>query len=67
MKLNVQFNDAQTEALESLASGLGTTRTGVIKTAIVLLSVAARERRAGNAIGIVNGDRVLREIEIVFA
>ena len=62
MKLNVQFTDRQTEALARMANELGTTRAGVLKTALALLEVAIREERAGNAIAVIRGETVVKEI-----
>ncbi len=61
-KLNVQFNERQTKALEEMAAELGTTKAGVLKAALALLELALRERREGNALGVVRGDRVVKEI-----
>jgi hypothetical protein len=61
-KLNVQFNDRQSKSLENMAEEMGTTRAGVLKTALALLEVAIRERKEGNALGVVKGDKVVKEI-----
>ena len=61
-KLNVQFNERQQKALDEMADELGTTKAGVLKTALSLLEVAIRERRDGNALGVVKGDKVVKEI-----
>ena len=61
-KLNVQFNDRQTQTLEQMAEEMGTTKAGVLKTALALLEVAIRERKEGNALGVVKGDKVVKEI-----
>jgi hypothetical protein len=61
-KLNVQFNERQQKALDEMADELGTTKAGVLKTALSLLEVAIRERRAGNALGVVKGEKVVKEI-----
>jgi hypothetical protein len=61
-KLNVQFNDRQAKRLEDMAEEMGTTRAGVLKTALALLDVAIRERKEGNALGVVKGDKVVKEI-----
>ena len=61
-KLNVQFNERQQKALDEMADELGTTKAGVLKTALSLLEVAIRERRDGNALGVVRGDKVVKEI-----
>ncbi len=61
-KLNVQFNERQNKSLEEMADEMGTTKAGVLKTALALLEVAIRERKDGNSLGVVNGDKVLKEI-----
>lgn len=61
-KLNVQFNDRQAKTLEDMAEEMGTTKAGVLKTALALLEVAIRERKEGNALGIVRGEKVVKEI-----
>ncbi len=61
-KLNVQFNDRQNKTLEEMASELGTTKAGVLKTALALLEVAIRERKGGNSLGVINGEKVVKEI-----
>lgn len=62
MKLNVQFNARQTALLDAMAAELGTTKAGVLKTALALLEVAVRERREGNTIGVIRGEVVVKEI-----
>ena len=61
-KLNVQFNEKQGKALEEMAEELGTTKAAVLKTALSLLQLALREKREGNALGVVKGDKVVKEI-----
>ena len=61
-KLNVQFNERQGKALEEMAGQLGTTKAAVLKTALSLLQLAIREKEGGNSIGVVKGDRVVKEI-----
>lgn len=61
-KLNVQFNDRQSKRLEDLAAEMGTTKAGVLKTALVLLEVALREKKEGNSLGVIKGDKVMKEI-----
>ena len=61
-KLNVQFSDRQNKTLEDMADEMGTTKAGVLKTALALLEVALRERKEGNALGVVKGDKVVKEI-----
>lgn len=61
-KLNIQFNDRQAQSLEQMAEEMGTTKAGVLKTALALLEVAMRERKEGNALGVVKGEKVVKEI-----
>jgi len=61
-KLNVQFNDRQNKSLEHMADELCTTKAGVLKTALALLEVALREKKGGNSLGIINGEKVVKEI-----
>ena len=61
-RLNIQFNDRQQKSLDELADELGTTKAGVLKTALSLLEVAVREKKDGNRIGIVKDNTVLKEI-----
>jgi len=62
VKLNIQFNDRQKKALDEMADDLGTTKAGVLKTALSLLEVALREKKLGNQIGVVKDDKVVKEI-----
>lgn len=61
-KLNAQFSDRQDRELERMADEMGTTKAGVLKTALVLLEVALREHRQGHSLGVIRGDKVLKEI-----
>ncbi len=61
-KLNVQFTARQSELLETMAEEMGTTKAGVVKTALVLLELAIREQKEGNALGVIKGEKVLKEI-----
>lgn len=62
-RLNVQFTERQNQSLEDMADELGTTKAGVLKTALSLLKVALREREQKNQIAVVGPDgQVLKEI-----
>ena len=61
-ELKVQFNARQAQAIEDMADEMGTTKAGVLKTALALLEVAIREGREGNSLGVVKGDKVVKEI-----
>ena len=45
-KLNAR---PQTKSLEDMAEEMGTTKAGVLKTALALLEVAIRERKDGDS------------------
>jgi hypothetical protein len=61
-KLNVQFTDRQRKMLDEMAEDLGTTKAGVLKTALSLLQVAVREKKDGNQLGVVRDNKVVKEI-----
>ncbi|MFZ2146053.1 MAG: hypothetical protein WAV28_02440 [Sedimentisphaerales bacterium] len=61
-RLNIQFNDKQKKALDKLATDMGTTKAGVIKTGLSLLEVALREKKLGNQLGVVRDNKVVKEI-----
>ena len=61
-RLNVQFTDRQKASLEEMADELGTTKAGVLKTALSLLKVALRERERHNHIAVVKNGQVVKEI-----
>jgi hypothetical protein len=61
-KLNVQFNEKQAKSLSEMAEELGTTKAGVLKTALSLLELALREKRQGRSLGVIKDDKVVKEI-----
>lgn len=61
-RLNVQFTERQNQSLEEMAEELGTTKAGVLKTALSLLKVALREREQKNQIAVVKDGQVVKEI-----
>lgn len=61
-RLNIQFNERQKKTLNELSEEMGTTKTGVLKTALSLLELAMREKDQGNSLGVVKGDKVVKEI-----
>lgn len=61
-RLNVKFNERQQKALDEMADELGTTKAGVLKTALSLLEVVIRERREGNQISVTKDNEILKEI-----
>lgn len=60
--MNIQFTDEANAALERLAAELGTSKAGVLRFGLSLLSIARTEAERGNALGVINGDRVVKEI-----
>ncbi len=61
-KLNVQINERQNESRELMAEELGTTKAGVLKTALALLKAVLREKKAGYSLGVIDGEKVVKEI-----
>lgn len=61
-RLNVKFSGKQNKVLQELAEELGTTKAGVLRSALSLLEVALRERKSGRQLGVFEGDRVVKEI-----
>ena len=61
-KLHVQFSERQSKTLEEMAEDLGTSKAGALKAALALLELALRERKQGNALGVVRGDKVVKAI-----
>jgi hypothetical protein len=60
--LNVRVNARHTRAIEDMVKAVRTTKAGVLKTALFLLQLAIHEIQEGNALGIVKGEKVLKEI-----
>ena len=61
-RLNVQFTEKQKKSLDDMSRVLGTTKAGVLKTALSLLKVALREREQHNQIAVVKDGKVVKEI-----
>ena len=61
-RLNVQFTERQKKSLDDMAEELGTSKAGVLKTAMSLLKVALREREDQNRIAVVKDGKVVKEI-----
>ena len=61
-RMNIQFSERQKKSLEEMASELGTSQAGVLKTALSLLRVALREREQNNQIAVVKDGRIVKEI-----
>lgn len=62
MKLNVEFTPEATTALERLAETMGTTKAGVLRYGLSLVATIAREEREGNALAVIRGERVVKEL-----
>ena len=60
--MNVQFSERQRESLAAMAEALNTTSAGAIAMALALLEVAIREKKLGNSLGIVRGEKVVKEL-----
>lgn len=61
-KLNVQFNEKQTAALERMVAELQVGKGRVLALALSLLEVARREERDGGRLAVVRDGAVVKEI-----
>lgn len=61
-KLLVQFGEDQAATLDRLSERTGASKAAILRYGLSLLTVAIRESRRGNAIGVVNGDRVVNRL-----
>jgi hypothetical protein len=61
-RLSIQFTDTQGRRLSILACELGMTKTGVVRHALALLTVATRERTDGNRLAVVRDGQIIKEI-----
>lgn len=64
MRLNVQFTPYQNGLLDGMAEELRTTKADVLRKALSLFTIAVREQKAGNMIGSIHGNVVVKEIVI---
>lgn len=63
VRLNVNITNALNERLDQLAEQSGTTKSELLRKAIVLMDLAVTERSQGHKIGILDDKQhVLREI-----
>lgn len=61
-RMNVEFTESTDAALERLADVLGTSKAGVLRFGIALMQIAVNEQAKGRCIGVVEGERLVREI-----
>ena len=61
-QMNVQFTEPTAEALEQAAEKLGTSKAGVLRFGVSLVEYLIREQEAGNALGVIRGERVVKEL-----
>lgn len=61
-RVNLRFDEKQRQTLERMADELSTTMSGVVATALSLLTVAIAEQKNGNSLGIVRDGKVIKEI-----
>jgi hypothetical protein len=60
--VTVEFGPEQDQLLERLAKSHGITKAAILRFGLSLLVIAENEGRRGNAIGVVSGERVVKEI-----
>lgn len=61
-KFNLLLTPMQEAELERLAGSINESKADVIRHGIRLLGIAVREQHAGNSIGVVRGERVVKEL-----
>lgn len=66
-RLNIKLSEDAARSLDRLADVLGTTKTGALGYGLSLLSIAVRESKQGNALGVIHGERVVKELAGVWS
>jgi hypothetical protein len=61
-RLDVQFTEDQSKAIEEMARQLGTNEAGALKTALSLLQAALGERKKDNRLAVVKDGKIIKEI-----
>lgn len=64
-KLNVQFSENQTKALDRMAHELEVSKVEVIRRALALLSAVRREIADGCELGVIRDGKVLKMILVL--
>lgn len=57
-----EFGQDQVEAIDSLAERLNVRKSDVLRLGLTLLRHAVSEAAAGNALGVIRGERVVKEL-----
>ena len=60
--MTVVFGQEQEQLLEKLANSYGLSKVAILRAGLSLFIIANKEAERGNAIGVVNGERVVKEI-----
>lgn len=66
-RMTIDFGPDQSAALDRIANRLGTTKAGILRYGLSLLQIALAEQSRGNAMGIVHGERVVKELAGIWA
>lgn len=61
-RTTIDFGPDQTAALDRLSVEFGATKASILRFGLSLMLIAVREGKRGNSLGVIHGDRILREI-----
>jgi hypothetical protein len=61
-RLNLDLAPAAYDLLQQIATDSGRSMTDVLRTGLALVGIAQEEAKKGRSLGIVEGDRVIKEI-----
>jgi hypothetical protein len=61
-RLNLDLAPAAYELLQTLAADSGRSMTDVLRTGLALVGIAQEEMKKGRSLGIIDGDKVVKEI-----
>jgi hypothetical protein len=61
-RLNLDLTFEAYELLQKLADESGKNMADVLRTGLALYGIAQKETKRGNSLGVVNGDKVVKEI-----
>lgn len=61
-RMTVELGPDQAQAIEVIANASGHTKADVIRFSLALMQLFVREGRRGNGVGVIKGERVVKEI-----
>ncbi|NJL85923.1 MAG: ribbon-helix-helix protein, CopG family [Leptolyngbyaceae cyanobacterium SM1_1_3] len=63
-RLNLELSEEAYNQLEKLAEALGKNKAEILRTGLALYGIAEEEREKGRRLGVVEDDKVVKEILI---